>query len=230
MGVQLPLFPAKKRRRGAGTPGRKVRPERVGFVRHRTRPVHDKNHPVHVTIRRVPRAPSFRTQRVFAVIARELEVARAKGVRVVQYSIQDDHLHLMIEGTNAADLSAQMRKLFSRVAMMINKAAHRRGSLFRDRHHRHELASPREVRNALVYILFNARKHTCGDARTVQALFDAPDPFSSAPWFDGWHPEARPPPEPARDSPLAAPRTWLATVGWKRSGGAIRFDEVPRSR
>jgi REP element-mobilizing transposase RayT len=199
-------------------------------VRHRTRPAHDKNHPVHVTIRRVRLAPSFRTQRVFAIIRHELIRAREKGVRVVQYSIQDDHLHLMVEGTNASDLSAQMRKLFSRVAMMINKAAGRRGSLFRDRHHRHELTSPREVRNALVYILFNARKHAFGDARTVQALFDAPDPFSSAPWFDGWHPEARPPPEPMPDSPLTSPRTWLATGGWKRGGGAIRFDEAPRSR
>jgi REP element-mobilizing transposase RayT len=230
--VQLPLFPAKKkRRRGAGKPGRKVRPERQGFVRHRTRPVHDANHPVHVTIRRVRLAPSFRTQRIGAVILRELDRARKKkGVRVVEYSIQDDHLHLMVEGQSAGDLSAQMRKLFSRIAMMINKATSRRGSLFRDRHHRHELATPREVRNALVYILFNARKHTHADARTVQALHDAPDPYSSAPWFTGWHEEARPPPETRANSVTAQPRqprTWLTRTGWRRAGGPIRFDERP---
>ena len=107
MGKQLALFPVKRKRR-AGKPGRKVRGERVGFVRHRTRPVHDRHHPVHVTIRRVRLAPSFRTQRIGALILQELKAARAKGVRVIEHSIQDDHLHLMVEGNDAADLSAQI--------------------------------------------------------------------------------------------------------------------------
>jgi REP element-mobilizing transposase RayT len=227
--AQLPLLPTEpKRRRGAGTPGRKARPERANFVRHRTRPEHAESHPVHVTMRRVRLAPSFRTQRIHAVIVSELSRARRKGVRVIEYSIQDDHLHLMIEGKHAPDLSAQMRKLFSRIAMTINATIARRGSLFRDRHHRHALETPREVRNALVHILFNARKHACGDARTVQALYDAPDPFSSAPWFTGWAPEARPPPDtPTSTARTTAPRTWLARTGWKRGGGLIRFDERP---
>jgi REP element-mobilizing transposase RayT len=230
--VQLSLFATakpKRRRRGRVPPGRKPRVERVGFVRHRTRAVHDENHPVHVTMRRVRLGPNFRTQVASAVIVCELANACRKGVRVVQYSIQEDHLHLMIEGRDSGDLSAQMRKLFSRIAMMVNAAIGRRGSLFRDRHHRHELGTPREVRNALVYILFNARKHTHG-ARSVQALFDAPDPFSSALWFDDWAEHARPPPRGALPEPLhSKPRTWLATAGWKRAGGALRFDESPRS-
>jgi REP element-mobilizing transposase RayT len=194
--------------------------------------VHDENHPVHVTMRRVRLAPNFRTQVASAVILRELANARRKGVRVVQYSIQEDHLHLMVEGRDAGDLSAQMRKLFSRIAMMVNAAVGRRGSLFRDRHHRHELGTPREVRNALVYILFNARKHTRGDARSVQALVDAPDPLSSARWFDDWAENARPPPrDPLPEPPLSTlsrPKTWLASVGWRRAGGPLRFDESPR--
>jgi REP element-mobilizing transposase RayT len=189
--------------------------------------VHDANHPVHVTIRRVRLAPIFRTERLRAVILGELKSARQKGVRVVQHSIQDDHLHLMIEGRDAGDLSAQMRKLFSRIAMSINAAVGRRGSLFRDRHHRHELSTPREVRNALVYILFNARKHARGaDARTRREAWAAPDAFSSAPWFADWA-DGRPP--IATNTPLARPETWLARVGWKRGRGAIRLDETPRS-
>ena len=203
-------------------------------MRHRTRPVHQANHPVHVTIRRVRLAPSFRTERLRGVILAELKRARSKGVRVIEYSIQHDHLHLMVEGIDAADLSAQMRKLFSRVAMSINAAVGRRGSLFRDRHHRHELATPREVRHALVYILFNVRKHARGaDARTQQEAWASLDAFSSAPWFEEWAHHTRPPPErlaarglPA-DSPLARAETWLARGGWKRSGGPIRVDEAP---
>jgi REP element-mobilizing transposase RayT len=233
MGKQLVLFPKRLKRRDGkvrAKPGRKVRAERVGFMRHRTRAVHDANHPVHVTIRRVRLAPSFRSERMHEVILAELRRARGKGVRVIHHSIQDDHLHLMVEGRDAADLSAQMRKLFSRIAMSINAAVGRRGSLFRDRHHRHELTSPREVRNALVYILFNVRKHTTRtDARTEQAAWECVDAFSSAPWFVDWAEHARPPPDANElpTSPLASPRTWLARVGWKRGGGPIRFNEAP---
>jgi REP element-mobilizing transposase RayT len=232
MGVQLALFPKRRKRRDGkvrAKSGRKVREERIGFVRHRARATHDANHPVHVTIRRVRLAPSFRAERLREVILDELKRARGKGVRVIQHSIQDDHLHLMVEGRDAADLSAQMRKLFSRIAMSINAAVGRRGSLFRDRHHRHELATPREVRNALVYILFNVRKHAAGtSARFEQEAWAAPDPFSSALWFTEWAENARPPPQTAAASPLARPDTWLARVGWKRGGGPIRFDESPR--
>ncbi len=216
---QLPLSlgPAlRKRRRRAARTGPKPRDERAGFVPHRTRAVHDYRHPVHVTIRRVRLAPSFRAERISAAIVHELAIARSKGVRVVEHSIQDDHLHLMIEGQSADDLSAQMRKLFSRIAMAVNQTAGRHGSLFRDRHHRHALKSPREVRNALVYIIFNARKQRAGHAADDQALFDAPDPLSSAPWFHDWAENARPPPEAVlaaqrglSESPLAAKRTWL---------------------
>jgi REP element-mobilizing transposase RayT len=235
MGKQLLLFPKRVKRRDGkvrAKPGRKVREERAGFVRHRARPGHDANQPVHVTIRRVRLAPAFRCELIRAVILRELARARGKGVRVVEYSIQDDHLHLMIEGTSAGDLSAQMRTLFSRIAMMVNVAVGRRGALFRDRHHRHALGTPREVRHALVYILFNARKHARRtDARNEQQTWEAPDPFSSAPWFVAWAEEAQPPPyaTPLPKSPLSKPRTWLARVGWKRAGGAVRFDEAPRS-
>jgi hypothetical protein len=240
MGVQLALFPKRKKRRDGklrAKPGRKVRVDRAGFVRHRTRPKHDENHPVHVTIRRVRLAPSFRSELVRAVILSELVRARGKGVRVVQHSMQEDHLHLMVEGSSAADLSAQMRKLFSRIAMTVNATVGRSGSLFRDRHHRHALGSPREVRHALVYILFNARKHAAhASAAEVQAFAEMPDPFSSAPWFSDWVEHARPPPDAVAASlhglppqpPLARARTWLATAGWKRAGGPLRFDETPR--
>ena len=235
--AQLLLFPKRAKRRDGkvrAKPGRKVSAERTGFARHRTRPEHDANHPVHVTIRRVRLAPSFRTERLRVVILAELKRARGKGVRVIEYSIQDDHLHLMVEGRDASDLSAQMRKLFSRIAMSINAMVGRRGSLFRDRHHRHELTSPREVRHALVYILFNVRKHArAADARTQQQAWASLDAFSSAPWFDGWAHHTRPPPQrlaarglPA-DSPLARAETWLARVGWKR-GGLLGIDQAPR--
>ena len=99
---------------------------------HETRALHDKNHPVDVTIRRVAVGPSFRTQLVCSSIRRVIAAAKSKGVRVLHYSMQENHLHLMVEAENAADLSNQMRTLFSRIAFAVNAVAQRCGRLFRD--------------------------------------------------------------------------------------------------
>jgi putative transposase len=229
----------RKRKPGSRPPGPAPRLSRKGFAKHGKRPEHDHRHPVHVTMRRVRMAPSFRQQAIYAVVREEIADAKHHGVRIVQHSIQHDHLHLMVEGDSRADLAKQMCRLFSRIAMAVNRVARRSGPLFRDRHHRRALSTPTEVRNALVYILFNLRKHMAQKADSPAAKRAARrvlDPCSSAPWFTDWHPEARPPPdalaEARRHSPAdltSRPDTWLARVGWRRGGrrGPLRIDEQP---
>ena len=234
-----PRTKSRKRRRGADGKlvplGRRPQSERMGFMPHETRAAHDKNHPVHVTIRRVALGPSFRTQLVCGAIRRVIAAAKSKGVRVLHYSVQDNHLHLMVEAESAADLSNQMRTLFSRIAFAVNAVVQRRGRLFRDRHHRHALKTPREVRNALVYIIFNDRKHHA--ARPTSAAEPAPTPTvdrcSSVYWMHDWSPSDRPPDGgvlPLDDAPTSRPRTWLASWGWHRGKPSLllRFSEAPR--
>jgi hypothetical protein len=78
-----------------------------------------------------------------------------------------------------------------------------------DHYHARALKTPREVRNALVYVMQNAHKHgvrLCGL-----------DPFSSAATFDGWKEIVR----GAIDllaAPLARARTWLLAIGWRKHG------------
>lgn len=94
----------------------------------------------------------------------------------------------------------------------------RKGSVFSDRYHDTVLRTPRQVRNALIYVLQNGRKHGARYARA--------DPYSSGPWFRGWlRPVLRPlrlPPRP----PTAEAATWLLTQGWVR-GGRIAWFEGP---
>lgn len=231
---QLELFTprARKRRRGVRL-GRPPRKDRLGFVPHVTRPEHRETHPVHVTIRRSRLAPSMRSQIVASAILVQMKGAKRRGIRVVQFSIQEDHLHLMVEAQDGKELARAMQYLFSRIALAVNRVLGRRGSLFADRHHRHELKTPTETRRALVYILFNTRKHIAGEAAFSSELFASMDAQSSAPWFGMWHPEARPPPDVVArcrdqqggESPLSTPKTWLARGGWQRAGGPIRFDD-----
>ena len=108
-------------------------------------------------------------------------------------------------------------ELAVRVARAINALVGARGRVFRERYHARELTTPRSVRNAIVYVLMNARKHGARLASGIDAL-------SSAPWFDGFAAKLA---RPADEPPVRAPRTWLAGVGWRRRG-LVRLDERPR--
>lgn len=93
-----------------------------------------------------------------------------------------------------------------------------------DRYHLHVLRTPREVRNAIAYVLLNARKHAAQLGRVLGRAMRV-DAASSGRWFAGWRTRI----QAARDAPaVAAPHTWLLSVGWRRFG-LIDPSEVPGS-
>jgi hypothetical protein len=83
--------------------------------------------------------------------------------------------------------------------------------VFRDRFFEHVLRTPREVRNALLYVLNNARRHGCPLPNNL------PDLFSSGRFFDGWQDFSGRWPR-GLFLPIAEACTWLMTVGWRRHG------------
>jgi len=93
--------------------------------------------------------------------------------------------------------------------------------VFSDRYHARILETPRAVRNALVYVLQNARKH--GGWRAGQ-----PDTYSSGPSFGGWKASAEPAVITADSRPgfLGRARSWLLSIGWRRHG-LIDLTEAP---
>jgi putative transposase len=200
------------RRPGAGrpaSPGRRA-------VAHRRRAPHDARVPVHVTLRASAEIPSLRGERLFATVRGALAAASTRSFRILHYSVQADHLHLIVEADGGSRLVRGCQGLAVRVAKAVNHILTRRGAVWGDRYHARPLRTPREVRHALVYVLQNWLKHIPG-AR-------GRDPRSSAAWFDGWR--ARPVRAPG-PAPVRAPRTWLARIGWLRHG-RLRAGEAPR--
>ncbi|MGH7343061.1 MAG: transposase [Candidatus Rokuibacteriota bacterium] len=185
---------------------------------HRARPDHKARHPVHVTLRAKLRC--LREPRVFPVVRDALAAASRSDFRIVHFSIQTNHVHLLCEAHDTRALALGIRGLVIRIAHAVNRVLSRDGSLWKDRYHQRVLKTPREVRHGLVYVLQNWKKHVDG-ARGL-------DPCSSAAWFDGW--SGHPPTEQLTQgitSPIAAPRTWLAAKGWRRQG-LILVTEAPR--
>jgi REP element-mobilizing transposase RayT len=204
------------RREGAGRKRGKRR-----TAAHRVRPEHHARHPVHVTLRADRPVPSLRKQRVFVVVRRALAKASRTWFRLLHFSVQADHVHLLVEAHDKVSLSRGMAGLAIRVARGANRVLGRRGRLWAQRYHARPLRTPADVRRGLVYVLTNWVKHVPG-ARHL-------DPFSSAYWFDGWKlpPTAGPPDWRDPDPPVVKPRTWLANAGWRR-GGLVAANEHPK--
>jgi putative transposase len=184
-------------------------------VSHASRPFHEGRHPVLITERFARDLPTMRDVGLAGVIAGCIRKAHTRTFRVVHFSIQGDHLHMVVEAGSKTSLARGMQGLKIRLSKGINAALGRRGRVFLDRYHARALGSPREVRHAIRYVLANWLKHVEG-ARGV-------DPFSSARWFEGW---SAPMPVPETPCPVARPRTWLAAIGWKRHG-LLRAGERP---
>jgi putative transposase len=228
--LQLPLSTWGGRRAGAG---RKPRSGRRGLVPRTRRPAHDPSHPVHVTMR-AGATPDLRAQTPFrAVKGCLIRLAHRGSIRVVHFSVQRDHVHLIVEAPPGTELARGLQGLASGIARAVNRAVGRRGRFWRDRYHRRDLTSPRQMRNTIVYVLHNFRKHRPEDALPT---LDQLDSRSSAAWFDGWDPRAGPLLAARRRSdrwnaepaPISPAGTWLGVHGWRRLG-AIRADEGPAS-
>jgi len=214
--------PGAGRKRAAG---RKREP-------HDKRPALKSRFPVHVVIRVADGVGRLRRRRAYHAFRYALyPVLRRQDFRVVHISLQRHHAHLVIEADDARALANGMRALQISAARSLNQAVavelgvRRRGRVFVDRYHARILKTPREVRNAIGYVLNNWRHHgehlRCPGRRV--------DPYSSGVNFGGW--------KELDDSwflynvpdgfsrlSTSVPQTWLLRIGWAKARPISVFD------
>jgi REP-associated tyrosine transposase len=200
MAIQL-SFPPRGvggARPGAGRPcGNRV-------THHGRAPV-DARHPLHVVLRILPGIWSLRSKTLFRQIRYAfMKLTEREGFRLVHFSVQGNHIHLIVEADNTEALSRAMQSMNTRIAKRINARMSRRGRVFDDRFFARSLRNPTEVANAIAYVLENSHRH---DARSGLAAYttEEPDAFTSLALANS---------EP---SLVTAPKTWLLRVGWTRA-------------
>jgi REP element-mobilizing transposase RayT len=179
------------KRRGAGRKPKGDKP----LVSHAARPEFHRPTPVHVTLKVARDVPNLRSSRRFREITRCFAASRGlHGLRLVDFSVLSNHLHLVVEADSKRSLSRGVQGLSVRLARSLNQLFGRRGKLFADHHHSRLLKTPTEVANAIGYVRNNANHHY-GERGA--------DPFSSA------HGDAR--------AVLAEAVGWLLRTGWRRA-------------
>jgi len=218
---QLPLRPKTwgGAREGAG----RKKSDRAG-VPHRPRARVKKKTVLHVTVRLVPEVRSLRRFKLTPAVRAAFLRTKKNQFRLCQFSIQRDHLHLACEADSNEGLSRGMQGLEISVAKRVNAKLGRKGKVFADRFHAVVVTSPRQMRNALCYIMNNARRH----GERLDPSYGGIDPFSSAWHFDGWsHDRWRQGLSPPKEQPCVVPATsWLLREGWQKHG-RIGVTEVP---
>ena len=229
---ELPLKRRGGKRPGAGRPPKGNR----SSERHKTRPKLTGREPILITARIEKNVGNLRRRGIYHALRFALYATTLRDdFRVVHFSIQRTHLHMIVEAKSKEALSRHMQGLLISAARHINIAIttetgkQRRGRVVADRYHASVLRSPRQVRNAVNYVLNNWRRH--GEHRAKFARTWLLDPYSSAVSFGGWKElEGKlflfPIPETYEPLLVCVPKTWLLRVGWER-GGPIPATAVP---
>jgi len=182
-------------RRGAGRKRVSPRPN----VPHRPRPGFRKG-TVHVTVRLRREVWSLRTHRCFLALKRSFARGCERfGFRLIEFSVQGNHIHMIVEAPDSVALGRAMKGLEVRMARALNKVMSRKGPVFADRYHAHVLKSPREAWHAVRYVLDNWIIHARRD--------NQPAPRGVDPYCSEW----------PHDGPLVArPQWWMLCVGVPR--------------
>ncbi|MGE4133609.1 MAG: hypothetical protein AB7F86_18375 [Bdellovibrionales bacterium] len=134
--------------------------------------------PLHLTWKLRKDTVNLRCNDVLKVF--KLATARAKGygLRVLHFSLQSNHLHLLVECKDNEALKRGTKSLASGLGKGIRKLVGGRGRVFVGRFDLKVLVNPTTVRNAMAYVLQNYSKH--GN------LLNHVDRYSSAPFFTQW--------------------------------------------
>jgi len=157
--------------------------------------------PLHVSLRMAPHVYNLRSRRAFRVITAALRISSDRfNVRVVEFSVQGNQIHLLVEAPDRRALARAIQGFSIRLAKGLNRMMGRKGRVFDDRYHARVLRTPAEVRDAIRYVLESARKHAAERGETYAPGYV--DPYSSA----------------GADVALPPAQTWLLRTGWKRAG------------
>jgi hypothetical protein len=204
-------------------------------VSHKARPPLPSGCAIHVSTRLVGGLPSLRGHKLWAAVrkgfvfgcvfdaAKDEHDTEHSVFRIVHFSVQGRHIHLICEATDRASLSRGVQAFKIRVAKAINAAlGGRRGQVFADRYHERIITNPTQCRHVIAYVLLNSRRHAAAEGASYPR--NRVDSFSSALCFNGWtveHPKPwanAPPTDTDGEVPVAQPRSWLLRTGWKRGG------------
>jgi REP element-mobilizing transposase RayT len=147
--LQFNLFKGKRGGRRPGAGRKRIHSKGVSHLKRETV---SKRSPQHINFK----FKSFiRNKDCLKLLKRSIQNAQKMGLKVIHFSLQSNHVHLITEAENNEVLTKGMRSL----TITFSKGL-KRGSVQIERYHLHVLKSLREAKHGIMYVLFNEQKHT----------------------------------------------------------------------
>ena len=154
-------------------PKRAGRPAKVDVgIRHISREKLHRRSALHLTIKVRENKAEIKTKKILKALHHAIKRARLKRLKIIHYTLEYNHIHLLAEATNNEILHQGMQALGISLSKAINKIKSLKGSVYKHRYHLKKINSRRQYKNVIHYILKNGIKHK----RTSSII----DPYNSA--------------------------------------------------
>jgi REP element-mobilizing transposase RayT len=128
-------------------------------IRHTERPLIKKPSSLHLTIKVEKIKADIKNKTVLSILKRAIQNARKQGLRVIHFSLEYDHVHLLIEAENNTTLGKGMQAFGVTFSKAINRVRKTTGKVYKHRYHFKAITSPKQLKNVMSYIFKNGVKH-----------------------------------------------------------------------
>ncbi len=140
-------------------------------IRHTNRPHIKKPASLHLTIKVKKKKAEIKNKSVLKILKRAILNARKQGLRVIHFSLEYDHVHLLIEADNNLILGKGMQAFGVTLSKAINRLKKLKGGVYKHRYHFRQISSTRELKIVMNYIFTNGLKH--GTAKSILNPFNS---------------------------------------------------------
>lgn len=153
-------------------PKRAGRPAIVDIgIRHTKRLIFNLPSAFHITIKVKENKADIKNKNILKSLHHAIKRARLQGIRVLHFTLEYNHVHLVLEASNHKELHKGMQAFGISFAKKINKQKHLNGTVYKNRYHQRLLKTRSEFKNAIQYVFSNGLKHK----RALSKL----DPYNS---------------------------------------------------
>jgi REP element-mobilizing transposase RayT len=128
-------------------------------IRHTRRFRLKKPSSLHLTIKVKENKADIQNKRILKTLHYAIRRARLKGLKIVHYTLEYNHVHLLVESVDNKILHKGMQAFGITIAKAINKIKRTKGAVYKNRYHLRVIDSPRQLKNVLHYIFSNGVKH-----------------------------------------------------------------------
>lgn len=128
---------------------------------------------MHLTIKVRENKADIKSKSILKALHHAIIRARLKGIRVIHYTLEYNHVHLLVEAHCHTVMHRGMQAFGISFSKAINKIKQCGGTVYKHRHHIKKITSALQLKNVLTYIFHNGVHHK----RSTTLL----DPFNSLP-------------------------------------------------